>query len=515
MKIVILAPNPPDCVSFGPRQLASLLNQNGHNCQVVFLRGSVKQNKFDSSFVYQYPDAMIGDIVEICKDADVVGVSFMSLYYDRGVQLTKEVKAAYPDKPVIWGGTHGSLRPEMSLEHADYVAVGEGEISFTEWLKRLAEGGDLDSCPGIWTKVDGEIVDNGEGQNIDDLNSIPWPDMDTNGHYVDDGGRIVDMSTEMMRKVLPRLPYFDGQVHIGIRFMATRGCPHRCTYCASSAQTPMRRRTVESTIQHIEWLVERYPFLETVYEFDDTFFATKFSWLKEFAASYKERIGLPWHCQTSPTTLNRKKLDLLIDAGLVYCEMGVQSGSEEIKSLFKRSESEDQVVKAAELLHGYYLEGKIQTPRFHIITDVPWESPESVLMTINMLLKLPRPFKLAIGSLCLFPGTYLNERAHEDGILWDEINQVYRKPFLYPEPNMLNWLIYASGVNWVPQDLLKKIANNPSLMESVSPDSGTTTNRITRGIHKATAILDKVPRTLDALRNRDFDRIRNSIQQPR
>lgn len=514
MKIVILAPNPPDCVSFGPRQLASLLNGQGHQVSVVFLRGSVKHNRFDAQFIYKYPPKMLEDILEVCKDADVVGVSFMSLYYDRGVQLTETVRARYPDKPIIWGGTHPTLRPEQSIKIADYVCVGEGEVAFTEWLNRLENGGDLTTVPGIWAREGEDVVENGEAPELPDINSIPWPDMDTEGHFVDDGGRIVPMSTEMMYKVLPRLPYFDGQQHIGIRFMATRGCPHRCTYCASSAQATMRRRTVESTMEHMEWLLQRYPFLETLYEFDDTFFATQWKWLRSFAEQYKERIGLPWHCQTSPSTLTRKKLDMLVDAGLVYCEMGVQSGSEEIKTLFKRTESDKQVQRAAQILNEYYREGKIQMPRYHIITDVPWESNESVLMTINMLLTLPRPFKLAIGSLCLFPGTYLNERAHEDGILWDEVNQVYRKPFLKPQPNMLNWLIYASGIDWIPQDFLKSIANNTELLDRLSGDGGADSNRLTRTLHKATDILDRVPRAMDALRHQDFERIKMAFQQP-
>jgi len=512
VKVVILSPNPPDCVSFGPRQLASVLKEKGHDCSVAFLRGSVKKNEFDSSFIYTYSENQLNDIVDICRDADVVGVSFMSLYYDRGVQLTQVVQERL-GKPVIWGGTHPSLRPESSITIADYVCVGEGEIAFLEWLDRLEKGGDLTSVKGIWARRGDQIIENGEAPEVPDINALPWPDMDTDGHYVDDGDHIVPMSTEMMHKVLPRLPYFDGKQHIGIRIMATRGCPHKCTYCASSAQTTMRRRTVESTIQHMEWIVKRYPFLQTMYEFDDTFFATKMDWLEEFAAKYKERIGLPWHCQTSPSTLTRKKLDILVGAGLVYCEMGVQSGSDEIKVLFKRTETDQQVQRAAELLHEYYLAGKIQMPRFHIITDVPWESNDSVLSTINMLLSLPRPFKLAIGSLCLFPGTYLNEKAIEDGILVDELNQVYRKPFLKPKPNLLNYLIYASGVDWIPQDLLKQMAT-PEFLERWSPDGGATPTRLSKTLHKATEVFDKVPRALDAIRHQDLDRIKLAFQQP-
>lgn len=512
MKVVILSPNPPDCVSFGPRTLAALLREKGHECSVVFLRGSVKRNRFDAKFIYQYPESMLQDILDVCKDADVVGVSFMSLYYDRGVQLTKVVQERL-GKKVIWGGTHASLRPEQSIRIADYVCVGEGEIAFLEWLDRLGNGGDLTSVKGIWAREGDTIIRNGEAPEVPDLEAIPWPDFDTPGHYVDDGDHVVPMSTEMMYKVLPRLPFFDGQQHIGIRVMATRGCPHRCTYCASSAQTAMRRRSVESTIQHMEWLKARYPFIQTFYEFDDTFFATKWQWLTDFCDQYKARIGLPWHCQTSPSTLTEKKLDLLIDAGLVYCEMGVQSGSEEIKELFKRTETEKQVQRAAEILHKYYEAGKLQKPRYHIITDVPWEPNHSVLSTINLLLSLPRPFNLAIGSLCLFPGTYLNEKAYEDGILYDEVNQVYRKPFLKPQPNLLNWLIYASGIDWIPQDVLKAMANEEFLAKW-GTDGGATPDLLSRTLHRATTWLDKIPRARDALKNQDFERIRNAFQQP-
>jgi anaerobic magnesium-protoporphyrin IX monomethyl ester cyclase len=512
MKVVLLSPNPPDCVAFGPRQLASVLKQRGIDCSVVFLRGSVKKNRFDAGFVYSYSPSQLDDIARICADADVVGVSFMSLYFDRGVQLTRMVQERL-GKPVIWGGTHPSLRPEQSVRIADYVCVGEGEIAFLEWLRRFEAGEDLTSVPGIWARRGDDVIANGEAPEVPDLNAIPWPDMDTEGHYVDDGDHVVPMTTELMRRVLPRLPYFDGQQHIGVRVMATRGCPHKCTYCASSAQTSMRRRTVESTIQHLEWLVARYPFLQTIYEFDDTFFATKWDWLTEFAQKYKERIGLPWHCQTSPSTLTAKKLDLLVDAGLVYCEMGVQSGSDEIKKLFQRTETDAQVKRAAEILHEYYVAGKLQKPRFHIITDVPWESNDSVLQTIRMLLDLPRPFDLAIGSLCLFPGTALNERALADGLLWDEVNQVYRKPFLRPSPNLLNWLIYASGVDWIPQEWLSAMAN-PEFLGRFGSDGGARPDLLSRALHRATHLLDKVPRARDALKNQDLERIRLAFQQP-
>jgi anaerobic magnesium-protoporphyrin IX monomethyl ester cyclase len=512
MKLTILSPNPPDCVAFGPRQLASVLREHGHDCSIVFLRGSVKLNRFDASYVYQYPPSLLDDVVEACRDADVVGVSFMSLYYDRGVQLTRAIQSRL-GKKVIWGGTHPTLRPEQSIRIADYVCVGEGEIALLDWLQRWEDEADLTNVPGIWARDGERIHRNGEAPELPDINAIPWPDMDTEDHFVNDGDRLVPMSNEMMFRVLPRLPHFDGTQHIGVRVMATRGCPHRCSYCASSAQNSMRRRTVESTIEHLEWLKKRYPFIQTVYEFDDTFFANSWSWLSEFSEKYHERINLPWHCQTSPSTLTEEKLRLLVDAGLVFCEMGIQSGSDEIKRLFRRSESEKQVLKAAQLLHDFWKEGELIQPRYHIITDNPWESNASVLMTANMLINLPRPFELAIGSLCLFPGTALNELAWDDGLLWDEVSQVYRKPFLRPEPTLLNWLIYASAINWIPKGVLRGLAKEERL-ERLQALGAFEAKAISKTMHLSTNLLDRVPRALDALRTRDTNRIRMAFQHP-
>jgi hypothetical protein len=98
--------------------------------------------------------------------------------------------------------------------------------------------------------------------------------------------------------------------------------------------------------------------------------------------------------------------------------------------------------------------------------------------------------------------------------LWDEVNQVYRKPFLKPQPNMLNWLIYASGIDWIPQDMLRNLAARPDLLDRLSGDGGAGVNRLTRTLHAATDLLDRVPRALDAIRNQDLDRIKHSFTQP-
>ncbi|MBT3223877.1 MAG: B12-binding domain-containing radical SAM protein, partial [Proteobacteria bacterium] len=184
MRFVLLSPNPPECTALGPRQLASVLRQKGIDCSIVFLRGSIGRHRFDGSFVYQYPQRLLTEILHVCRDADAVGVSVMSPYFDRAAQLTRAVKT-HLGKPVIWGGVHATARPVQSLDIADFVCVGDGEISLVEWLNRLVDGDDLHSVRGIWSREGQQIIDTGTAPIVDDLDSLPWPDMDTDGHFVD------------------------------------------------------------------------------------------------------------------------------------------------------------------------------------------------------------------------------------------------------------------------------------------------------------------------------------------
>ena len=59
--------------------------------------------------------------------------------------------------------------------------------------------------------------------------------------------------------------------------------------------------------------------------------------LREFFDQYRQRIGLPFSCLTSPLTLSSDKLDLLVESGLFSLQMGVQTGSPRIQRLYNRA----------------------------------------------------------------------------------------------------------------------------------------------------------------------------------
>lgn len=453
MKITFIAPTPSEISAFGVRGLSSYLGQKGHKTQIIFLPGGVEDLRHEKEHIYQYPEQILGEIAEICCDSQLIGISFMTLYFDRAVQVTKHLKKELK-VPVIWGGTHPTHKPEEALQYADIVCLGEGELAMAELAEKMEQGKDYRNVKNLWFQDSN--YHNSSHPLIEDLDQLPYWDFNLENHYIYHQKSIVRMNDKLLERYLPRLPDLDDKLQIAYRTMSSRGCPHRCSFCASSAQASLRRRCVDNVIDELVKMKKSFPFVKIISLFDDTFFAAPEKYFQQFSASYKEKVGLPFHTQCSPNTISRKKMDYLVDAGLIFTEMGIQTGSENIKKIYRREVSNKKILDAAYLINEY--RGRLRPPDYHIILDNPWETTEDVLKTLKVVSELPAPFGLCIASLIFFPGTKLYDRAKAEGLIKDELKQIYRKPFLKPKGNYLNYLIYLAGDCHVPGWLLRLLA---------------------------------------------------------
>jgi len=469
MQITFIAPTPPDISGFSVRALSSYLRSKGHKTKIVFLPGSIGLLREGGGFAYTYDRETLDQITELCKGSDLIGVSFMSNYFDRAVMVTQAIKKAL-SIPVIWGGIHPSCKPEECLEYADMVCVGEGEDALLELFGRMSRGEDIHGIPGLWSNRGGEIIKNGHRPLIQDLDTLPLFDFSNGDHYIyaRDSRRIVPLTDDIFRKTLPVLPYFDGSLKTAFRTMTDRGCPHRCSYCNVSNIKEMykddkipflRARSVEYVIDELVNIKNRFPFVEVIQFFDDTFFARPLAQIEQFAALYKERVSLPFYCQASPTTLTEAKLESLVNAGLVYVEMGIQTGSKKIKELYHRPESNEKILEVTRLLHRY--RSRLMTPDYHIIIDNPWETTDDILETIRLLFNIPKPYGLCISSLVFFPGTELYNKAVSEGLIQNETRDIYRKPFYIPPSKTYpNFLIYLLTFQHFPKWILSPMISD-------------------------------------------------------
>lgn len=459
MNVLLITPTPPDINAFGVRTISSVFKKAGFSSKIIFLPGGVEHLRFDSSYIYHYSRKTLEQISELCKNADLIGFSFMSQYFDRAAQITEHLKKHF-DTPIVWGGIHPTYRPEQCLNYCDIVCIGEGEYAVVELAEKMSRGIDYIDIKNFWFKSNGGIKKNEQGPIVQNLDELPIVDYEIENHYVYDwrSKDIIPIDKEIMTEQFPKLAYFNDKHLVTYRTMTSRGCPHRCSYCASSAMMKLRRRSVDNVIEELQVILNQFNSIEIISFFDDTFFAAPVEYFEEFSNKYKKKIGLPFHAQCSPTTISGKKMDLLVDAGLFYTEMGIQTGSERIKKMYRRVVSNQRMIDAAALINRF--SSKMLIPDYHVILDNPWETNDDVMDTLRLLLSLPGKFKLQISSLVLFPGTDLNKKAQEEGMLKDELNEVCRKPFTFPKGTYLNYLIYLSGFPRFPRFLLRFLSKN-------------------------------------------------------
>jgi len=351
-----------------------------------------------------YPEKSIRDLIHLCKNSDLIGFSLLSSGYQNTVQINQVLRKEV-DCPVIWGGKHPTIDPEDCLEHADMVALSEGEDSFYELVQRMQAGQHYTNIHGLWIRENGNIIRNPLRPLEMNLDRYIFPDYSLENKF------IFDKQTHHVRPAVER--DLNHLLH-WYPTMITRGCPNFCTFCTNSVDKrlrQMRSRSIDNVIQEVKEFLVLQPDTQRVFFRDDCISAMPIEFIAEFSERWKKEVNLPCSCSgviaTSPEF--KEKIKLLTHGGFVNFKMGIQSGCERVrKKVFARvGETNDVIMAAANALHTHR-KGKIN---YYMITDNPWETEDELIESIRFTSGLPRPFSLSLFSLNFYPGTALYNRA--------------------------------------------------------------------------------------------------------
>jgi anaerobic magnesium-protoporphyrin IX monomethyl ester cyclase len=328
---------------------------------------------------------------------DVIGFSVTSgsenYYLELIRRLRKHVKFVS-----IMGGPHPTFFPEIiEKEEVDIICRGEGDEALVELLDRMQEGKDYSDIRNLWVKKDGQIIKNPMRPLIQDLDSLPFPDRAS------------------------FLKYY-AYAHSSVKhFLSSRGCPYDCAYCFNHMLKKLYRdeagpgqycrlRSVENVIREVEEVKNNYP-LKIVYFHDDLFIMNK-TWLKEFSAEYKKRVGLPMICYVRANLVNEEVVQCLKEANCITIAMGVESGNENIrKTVLKRNMTNDQIVNAARLFHKYGISIMTQN-----MVGLPEETIENAYETIQVNTEV-KPAYAWVSIFQPYPRTELHRFCIEKGYL--------------------------------------------------------------------------------------------------
>ncbi len=309
---------------------------------------------------------------------------------ETALAMTRQARAA--GARVIVSGHDAADAPEVYLAAgADYVIVGEGEVTLGELAARLdAARGDappkVDDVAGLVWKQLGMQRQSGPRALLKNLDQLPLPAWD----LVD-----VDRYRAFWKR---RHGYFS------LNVVTTRGCPYLCNWCAKPVYgNTYHTRTPESVVAELRLLRQRYA--PDHLWFCDDIFGLKARWLLPFAEQISAAgLATPFLCQTRADLMTEENVAALRRAGCAETWMGVESGSQAVLDAMDKGIDLAQVrgavarLRAAGVRVGFFLQ-----------FGYPEERWRDIQMTRQLIRELA-PDEIGISVSYPLPGTRFHER---------------------------------------------------------------------------------------------------------
>ncbi len=310
-QVVIDALHPTASVPYVPLGLlclAGALDRRRHAVEIIDLTMAVRDRALPCDRDFERAAARLIH----ARGFDVVGFSTFSSTYHHTLKIARELKALSPSTTIVFGGPQATFCHEETVVAfpVDYVVRGEGEITFPELLEALEGGHPPDEVRGLTFRRDERTVRTEDRPLVPDLDALPMPAFD----------------------LYPLLRHPKAPVEV------TRGCPFRCTYCATSnywrrcvRQKSIGRIWTEMTILAGTWDVEYISFA------DDTFTVHR-AWAAEFcdhlvAHGFRRK----WICSTRIDAVDAALLRKMARAGCAHIFYGIESGSERVQKQIRKN----------------------------------------------------------------------------------------------------------------------------------------------------------------------------------
>jgi radical SAM superfamily enzyme YgiQ (UPF0313 family) len=488
MRIFFIYPNSSGYgrVPTGPAVIIAILQNEGHDVKLFDTTFIMQSDNSDSksreklNLVLQtetshlYDPHTKKDILDMLTDQvnkfspDLIMISILEDNYEWANCLLRQVKKSFNNIPVLAGGTTPSVAPEVVIENPniDFLVQGEGEIAIKEFCGKFEKGNSVENTNNIWYLKNNNVVGNPLNPFID-LNDIPIMNFDIwdKKHFV--------------------RPYV-GKLYNSGYFELSRGCVFKCTYCVngtfhklySHTNKHYRVKDIGKTLEQIAVAKDKYKF-DMITFCDDNFLAMSKPRRECFTDIWKSDINLPYWINTTIESINDEKASFLKETGCCGVGIGIESGSEWLRSNILRKEaSNDRYINGFNIIHR---NGIRSTANYMI--GFPGEYEGDIFESIKLNKKL-KPKSYDIGFVTPYCGTLIHKVANELGYIKTQSRPGFNgmvknislrgDPLIF-SPNIgesqlkelaLDFISYVSGAKTIPNKYHKTFpggndANSP------------------------------------------------------
>lgn len=349
--------------------------------------------KNDAHFVWKEYRELLNEF-----KPSIVGFSCTSASILSCLKMAEDAKKI-SNAITVFGGMHPTILPEETARYndVDYIVAGDGERSFSDMVKSLAEGKEPFNIPGVGGYRDNTFHFTPPAPIERNLDALPFPDRDALTHM------------ERHRNYLQAM-------------VASRGCPYKCTFCSGRNITGgiVRYRGMDNVIEEIKYLKEHYGVTHITF-YDDAFIINKKKIMELCQKLIHEKMEITWSGFTRADSANKELLALMKTAGCIYLGIGVESGSDRTLSKIKKGYTREQAIRGVKLIKESGIDVSI-----NIIIGFPFERVEDVKDSITLIKELEVPTN--INTFTPYPKSELYDECVQRGLIgrdvdWGAISQ--------------------------------------------------------------------------------------------
>jgi len=333
---------------------------------------------------------------------------------------------------------------------ADYVLLGEGEITLAELIRHLesTETFDRYSIQSLAYLEEGQVIKTPPRPVIRDLDAMPFPAWD-----------LVD--GEAYRRI-----WREHHGHYSMNLVTTRGCPFHCNWCAKPIWgQKYSSRSPQNVVDEMRWLKENFQ-PDRIWFMDDIM-GIQDKWIESFADLLDEYDAhIPFKSLNRADLLLRgNTIPALARAGAEIVWIGAESGSQKILDAMDKGTTVEQIYEATRKMHQHGIK-----VAFFLQFGYPGETREDIELTLKMVRDL-LPDDIGISVSYPLPGTPFHERVRselgrENWYDSDDLAMLYRGPFRTEFYRQLHTVVhkdYRSRKTW---QLLQHLRQNPAKLRS-------------------------------------------------
>jgi anaerobic magnesium-protoporphyrin IX monomethyl ester cyclase len=390
------APSPPLGISY----VAAAFEQSGAEVRVI-----------DYIISRYTPEKLKRELAEF--QPQVLGSTSVTMNFAAAADIVRTAKKIDPSLITLMGGPHVSfdvINTMKNYPEIDMLVIGEGEKTISELVDHFQGRGNRADIQGIAFQENGNIIQTGKRELIEDLNQLSLP----------------------ARHLLPMSRY--QALGFPVSMITGRGCPYSCIFCLGRKMVgpKPRSRKPSLVVDEMEQILS-YGF-SRINIADDLFTSDQEKVVEVCEEIRRRKLSFTWTAFSRVNTVDKETLRLMRETGCDCISFGIESGNPAMLKRVKKGITLDQARKAVALCKEVGI-----LPHASFMVGLPGETPETLKDTAEFSKSLDILY--GFHFLAPFPGTTVREKIDlydleiltDDWSRYDANSAIVRTSALTPE----------------------------------------------------------------------------------